>query len=123
MSSQGGEAKRMLGFRRCGSYLCDFVHAVTDPSRDRCHYEPISPITLGGSTKCESLYSAIVGHGMLTLEGPMALDMVGSHMQAVSPSAGLDSHSMWVVTEEFVIEAVMMVHLQLSPRRRLSLLV
>lgn len=60
---------------------------------------------------------------MLTLEGPMALDMVGSHMQAASSSAGLDSHSVWVVTEEVAIGAVMMVHPQLSLRRRLSLLV
>ena len=64
-----------------------------------------------------------MGHGLLTLEGPTALDMVDSHMQAASSSAGLDIHNVWVMTAEVAIGAVVMVHPQLSIKRHLSLLV
>lgn len=104
------------------SYLCDFVHAVTDPGRDGGHYEPISPIALWWSEECEFLSSAFGGHGRLTLKGPMTLDMVGSHTQFASSSVGLNNYSMGVVTEGFAIGVAMMVHLQLSLWKHLSLL-
>ena len=63
------------------------------------------------------------GRGRLTLEGPRALDTVGSHTQVASSSVGLNNYSMRVVTEGFAIGVAMTVHLQLSLWRRLSLLV